>query len=221
MKINDIKKETEILNRMRYLTNSTEFMEKSKKLMREIHDWIDGCGAVVNIPAQVADIITNKDMLAQFILRDYYIDQFGFSVPTPRFFKEVSQYGPLVEVGAGRGYLSSILLQGGVNCVATDIKPVNNSVKQMDGITAQKTYSNRNILCSWPGYESSWLNDVLDKMSSGQAILLIGEDEGGCTGNDRLFKILENNFNLVPDAGNGAIWSWEAINDRMRVWTKK
>lgn len=154
-----------------------------------------------------------------FALRDAYISRFGFAVPTPAFASLVAPYGPLLEVGAGKGTLGRILRANGVPCVSTDIAPWTGAarVQKMDAASALALYLHRNVLCSWPSLGEPWLADLLPRFRPGQRLLLIGEGRGGCTGDDALFDALAG-WTKGPTLRH-AVWSWPGIHDILQVWT--
>ena len=55
--------------------------------------------------------------------RDWLARLYAFAVPNEMALNELSLHSPIVEVGAGTGYWSSLLKHKGVDIVAYDIKP--------------------------------------------------------------------------------------------------
>lgn len=52
-----------------------------------------------------------------------YTHRFGYAVPTAEALETLSQFSPLVEIGAGVGYWAWMLRQGGTDIVAYDLRP--------------------------------------------------------------------------------------------------
>jgi hypothetical protein len=159
-----------------------------------------------------------RDVCA-LLLRDLYIEHYGFAVPGTAFIDTVKPYGPILEVAAGKGVLGRLLTAAGVDCISTDSDPWDNAqnVQQMTGQEALAAYPDRNVLCAWPGYGSSWLTELLSTFRPGQHLLLIGEGYGGCTGDDALFETLET-WERVDNISPRAIWSWYGIHDHLSIW---
>lgn len=171
---------------------------------------------------------------AIFRMRLAYIPRFGFSVPTARFSEVFTALDPVIEIGAGRGFLSLILRQAGVHVIATDIDPHGLTgypaiadapwveVKQMDAVTAVSRCPHRTVLCSWPSLHGAWIATAAHAMAPGQVLALIGEHRGGCTGSDHLFDILERDFTALDIAeAHGAVWQFPGIHDHLAVFRKR
>lgn len=182
--------------------------------------------------------------MTAMMLRDIYIAEFGFSVPTPAFIDLMKNFGAILEVGAGQGYLSQVLRHSGVDSIATDANPGHMEAVRaraisednlptrernlpVDVLTAEeaiKAYPGRTILCSWPDYQSDWITKAAAGMAKGQRLAVIGEGYGGCTGEDGLFDLVEaGDFEFDrahQDLQDRAIWSFPAIHDRLRIFRK-
>lgn len=164
--------------------------------------------------------------------RERITTQFGFVLPGLTFVQQVGRAGPLVEIGAGRGYLSALLRQHGVDSIATDPTPAHKGygwtpnpnwpVLTMDAKQAIATHPDRAVLCAWPSYEETWAGEAIATMRPGQVLFLIGEGPGGCTGDDGLFACLDSQFtSLTTSEDNRAVVAWPYVHDRLTVWRKR
>lgn len=99
-----------------------------------------------------------------------------------------------LEIMAGRGWLASALAYHGVNIHATD-GHIGFGVESTTSIfpvgiftatEAIKQFEHRSdvLICSWPPYLDTALNDALNHWPSDKPIYIIGEGPGGCTGDD-------------------------------------
>jgi hypothetical protein len=153
----------------------------------------------------------------RFTLRQTYVDRYGYAVPGPgtAFVDAVRPWGPILEVGAGTGTLGRLLRAAGVDCISTDAQPwtERGDVLAMDGEAALAAYPGRSVLCAWPGYQSGWLTALLARFQPGQRLLLVGEGQGGCTGDDALFETLATWQEV--EVYRRAIWTWDGIHDRL------
>lgn len=173
----------------------------------------------------------NKAM-ALFMSRMDITTQFGFVLPGPSFVAQVGRAGPLVEIGAGRGFLSALLRRHGVDCIATDADPNTSQyawtprpdwpVLVMDAQEAITTHPDRAVLCAWPSLGHPWAGEAVAKMQPGQTLFLIGEGAGGCTGDDGLFAQLRAGFEpATQPEDTHAVASWPGIHDDLTVWTRR
>lgn len=128
--------------------------------------------------------------------RDAFIARFGYAVPGPGFVSTLARLGRVLEVGAGNGYLSHALRAHGVDAVATDPAPGTLATDRpidvgryhaRDALDTLAT-PRMTVLCSWPGYGTSWLTDLARALRPGQRLVHIGEGEGGCTADDSFFE---------------------------------
>jgi hypothetical protein len=55
--------------------------------------------------------------------RAWCVQRYAFAVPTREALETISQYAPIVELGAGTGYWAWLLRRRGVDCVAYDLAP--------------------------------------------------------------------------------------------------
>ena len=96
----------------------------------------------------------------------------------------------------------------------------------------------RSILLSWPSYDLDWCEDALHAIFPGQNLALVGEGYGGCTGTDRMFEILEEDFvsfsriggaprpggasfKEIAQKGAKGFARFPGINDRLKFYRKK
>lgn len=182
--------------------------------------------------------------MTSFMLRDLFVAEFGYAVPTIAFTELLAGFGPIIEVGAGRGYLSQVLRHAGIDAIATDADPdfmkATGSRIALDKIgempdhalpvavmTAEQAidaHPGRTVLCSWPNYQSDWIARAAERLSSGQALVVIGEGNGGCTGEEGLYDLAENGILEIDrsqiELQSKAIWSFPAIHDHLQIFRK-
>ena len=156
--------------------------------------------------------------------RMQFIRTFGFAVPTRAAIRLISRYSPILEVGAGTGYWAMELAQAGVNIAATDPTPgmylegssLWSRIDQIGGTEALDKYPGRNLLICWPEM-AAWPGDVVNECSS-KHIIYVGEPRNGCTGNGRMFEILEKRYLLEEGL---EIPRFSRIRDRLEVWRRR
>ena len=149
--------------------------------LKAYRDWLNGGPAVDSPRALLVISGVPETMLsfsiAAFAIRDRFIAEFGYAIPTTDFPRAFEGLGPVLEIGAGRGYLSALLRQAGIDAIATDrdpahldgvvpitsdpgemekITPVDCPVEVMEATAAIKAHPGRTVLCSWPRPLSPW-----------------------------------------------------------------
>jgi hypothetical protein len=218
-------------------------------LIRAYRAWIEGNGpAVVDPDALLAEdgILPGRFGLSMgpMAVREYFVAQIGFSVPRASFVDAMRPFGPILEIGAGRGYLSQILRHAGIDAVATDLnpegshehrnfrkhaselgpisEPVYCPVEPMDAEMAISSYPDRTVLCSWPSLGGMWFTDAAKMLTKGQHIAVIGEGPGGCTGDDSFYDLVHRDFAPVAYPGDeDPIWRFPGIHDHLHIFVRK
>jgi hypothetical protein len=162
-----------------------------------------------------------------FRLRNQYIPEFGFCVPTPALVTRLSQIGPILEVGAGTGFLARLVQNAGGDLIATDKNPGEMSkswcsIRKMSALEAVEAFPDRTLLSSWPSLNEDWLTQAADRLETGQTLIMIGEYAGGCTGSDCLYDLLTEVFTPAPDVLEGAdVWRFPAIHDTAQAFRRR
>ncbi|MGZ6020154.1 MAG: hypothetical protein ACXWKO_15910 [Phenylobacterium sp.] len=130
---------------------------------------------------------------------------FGFSIPCLEAVQRLVDLSPLVEIGAGTGFWSTLLRSAGADILATDIIAEGSpgygmtvgthcQITAMSARTAILTYPDRNVFCSWPSRDEEWCAEAAREIQPGRVFALIGRPRGGTTGSSSLFDLLEAQF---------------------------
>lgn len=171
---------------------------------------------------------------ALMTLRYSFIEQFGFVLlneelldKTANFLKNKS----VCEIGAGTGWLSYNLQQRGIDITPVDYKPCNDSdfgfkklhteVLISNGVDYLENNSPDVVILSWPDYDTSFASDILNVLKKGQTLIYIGEHEGGCTGDDYFFELLNDKTKINEDITNSLQQSsicWTGVHDTWHVF---
>jgi len=162
--------------------------------------------------------------LRDTLLRDQYIKRFGFSIVTAAAVEFMRRYSPILEVGAGCGYLAHELRRAGADVVATDLSPGSyaweelwTKVEKFTAAGAVSRYPRRTLLVAWPEYGGRWAAAALRRhlATGGSTVIYIGEGNGGCTADDSFHRILYERFERVAVHG---IPQFSHLHDRIEVW---
>ena len=119
----------------------------------------------------------------EFVYRDLHLSRYGFAVPTEALVRYLAarsrELGGIVEVGAGAGYVASLVLQVGGMIFPTDLQPEqwptpHTAVTQQDAHSAAvaAAQAGQGLLFSWPDM-AAWTDQALD------AYLKVGWRAGG------------------------------------------
>lgn len=163
----------------------------------------------------IAEIKRQRPITFMFetYIRNSYITNYGFSIITKELIDELKEFigdRKVLEVMGGNGYLSRCLHEAGVDIICTDTnewatsKKVSSRyqnwvntwypIEQLDAVEAIEKYNDRDVvIMSWPPYCEPTDVDVLNEcLWRGKTLIYIGEGEGGCTGTDQFFEIVDD-----------------------------
>jgi hypothetical protein len=160
-----------------------------------------------------------------YLARNAFRRAFGFAIPTPYAIDVLRTYSPLVDCGAGTGFLSALLAQGGADVLAFDHpKPAYRLRKghwypvKLCGELGRFYARERTPLLSWPPYAEPFALHVAETVKPGKALAYIGESEGGCTGDDAFHSLLASAFELERDV---PLPQWPGLHDALYIYRRK
>ena len=179
---------------------------------------------------QAQPTLTEIDRTA---LRREYVSLFGFPIitaPVVRWISQVTAGHPLLEIGAGNGYLASELTNHGIDVIPTDphltgteegyripMAPVPSvDILPLTGADAIALHPERDILWSWPDLNAEYTHQTLREFA-GRFLVYIGEDIHGNTGSPEFHHVLETNFVL---ADSFQIPTFPGLHDRIVLYER-
>lgn len=153
-----------------------------------------------------------SDIAAGMAVRDPGHEWFSWAVPDDGALDLIAKHSPggVVEVGAGTGYWARMLADRGVDVVAYDLHPFRcgcgardwcsdgrNGTKaqwfdvQRGGPDSAAAHPDRTLLLCWPPYGSPMAAQAVAAYhdAGGRTVAYVGEGEGGCTGDDDLYRL--------------------------------
>jgi hypothetical protein len=164
--------------------------------------------------------------------RNYFAPTYSWSVPTKKAIEEIKAFvggETVLEIGAGHGLWAKLMSDAGMDIVATDTPDPKDkilrhlqgknfhNIEQLGHIDALDKYGNRTVLfMSWPPYKSPMAYESLE-FFTGNKVIVIGEGKLGCTGCDKFFDSLSENWQHVKDI---ELPQWRDIHDRMSFWQR-
>lgn len=197
--------------------------------------------------AILSEAIPNIHRYGQaWAVRYELIHNYAYGVPSPEMLNVIGSYGPIVEIGAGRGYWAKLLADMGVDIVATDLQhPMElddeqhralaeagptypyfktpglyHPVEQIDALAAARHYADRTLLVVWPSLNERWAAKAIQayRDAGGRCVLYVGEPANGCCADDAFFDALSNWF--VCSASYPAC-PWWGVHDVFEAWTRE
>jgi hypothetical protein len=158
-------------------------------------------------------------------MREKAITEFGFILPCKELLDALEANQPIVEVGAGTGFMTALMRHRGIDVIGTDIGDVGYSFKtgrydpsqlRLQAKTAVRRYRDRTVFCSWPTYDHTWMRQALRAMRIGQRAIIIEEDS--CaeeTAWEYRNRSFEGNWMSIR------VPAWNYMNDCAALWIKK
>lgn len=174
------------------------------------------------------ELVLPEDSEEDPSIREGLVRIFSWSIPSPEALEAIAQHGPVLEVMAGTGYWSSLLHQGGVDVIATDLEPYTNGwcdgrytrVEPMDAREAAARHPDRALLMSWPPPD-----DPVDAetfcahfLVGGAVVILISEVRYGSTGSDAGRRFLAEHYEITAQI---PLPSWKPGRDVLTVYHRK
>lgn len=178
-----------------------------------------------------------------YVGRNELCGTYAWSIPDPDSLQFVARVlgDSAVEIGAGTGYYASLLAQMGVDIICYDLYPPQHTGqnhyhsprnKKQDGLLGitrevffdvragnhlmAAEHSDRTLFLCWPPYEDQMAYHTLQAYQ-GQRFVYIGEGEGGCTGDDAFFALLDEAWHLVE---SHTPVQWSGIHDVIEVYER-
>jgi len=136
-------------------------------------------------------------------MRDFYTEMISWSIPNENAVNEIVNFtDDVLGIFSGNAFWESLIAKSNANIdvLATDICQNENSfikIEIINALEAVDKYNNKECLfMSWPPLNKKISGYALD-LFKGKKCIIVGEEDGGCTGGENLFSSLENNWELV------------------------
>jgi hypothetical protein len=179
--------------------------------------------------------IKNRDeieagaMVKEMEARDNAVRRYSWAIPDDRALNMIAQFGPIVEMGAGKGYWAGQLQSRGVDIIAYDAEPptrFSGNLYCLPGsfFAVKKglppvlmRHADRALFLCWPDYNTPFAFDCLSHYK-GSTVIYVGESHGGCTGSPAFHDKLEEEFECLGEYANP---TWSFIHDGLTIWRRK
>ena len=136
--------------------------------------------------------------------------RYTYAVPSLKIVEEIAKIaenGSVVEIGAGLGYWAKYLSQFNLQIIAYDLKYDERNIYfdndaqeffpvKQGGVSSIALHHDSPLLLCWPPYNTPFAFDALS-LYKGDYLIYIGESEGGCTGDQQFFNLLNEEWEEI------------------------
>lgn len=142
-----------------------------------------------------------------FRLRDEWVKRWSWAIPSVRALEAIAAVGPIVEIGAGTGYWTSLLRERGADVQAFELNPIYGNhyrhrrayaaMARGDHWRALRMYPERTPMLCWAPYAEPMAAEVI-RATRAERIVWVGELHG-CNGDDTAMSLLGHDGYADPD----------------------
>ncbi len=159
--------------------------------------------------------------------RDIFTKQFSWAIPNQEALSRISNFSPLIEIGAGTGFWAKLLRGLGVDILTFDKYPPdkkhNNFHDKIVYTNIQpgsprtlRGYRDRTLFLCWPPYNNDMAYRCL-QYYKGEYLIYIGEDNGGCNGDTDFHNQIEKDWNEIDKV---YIPQWPGLHDSLLIYKR-
>jgi len=168
--------------------------------------------------------------------------KYAWAIPSPEAISRLAELGPMVEIGAGRGYWAALINDAGGDVICYDAFPPTEpgnfwappvgqhqhfdvevliekaqfTEVQQGGPQVAALHPHRALFLCWPVYEDLMALECLAHYK-GDTVVYVGEPKGGCTGCDAFHDQLETEFEEVECID---IPFWDGLHDALWIFKR-
>lgn len=154
--------------------------------------------------------------------RDDLVREYAWGIPNGEAVRTLARYGPILEVGAGKGYWSMCILAAGGDAIATDADPFRfgdgtwTDVVGMGAVDAIDEFGEgRTLFICWPP-KQDWVAEAL-RSFDGEYVAYVGEGRTGVTAPPGFHRALFEGYHLVDVR---PIPRYVVCRDRLELWQR-
>lgn len=164
----------------------------------------------------------------RYYAREKHVTQYAWAVPTPEAIAEIAKLSPIVEVGAGSGYWTKLLREAGTRVTPYDANPypIFNAWVSFSHAAISKGGPRQalrhgrehwTLMLSWPPYADPMAAESL-RLHKGEHVVYIGEQDGGCTGDDAFHELLAERY---EETSWLSLPRWPGLHDYLTIWRRR
>jgi hypothetical protein len=188
----------------------------------------DDVARAVRILGLDGEFVNIHPLLDPIALRRPACHRYSWAIPDQAALKALVALGPLVEIGAGKGYWAAQVARLGGDVVAYDVAlpgPCNvwhpNAgtffLVRQAGAEVAGQHPDRALFLCWPPYgedpDPALLALLAYEAAGGRCVAYIGEDDGGCTAGPGFFERLA----VWQEVQSVVLPQWPGIHDDLRI----
>lgn len=167
-----------------------------------------------------------KDFLNQYHQRTDLVTRYSWSIPDDEAIGIVAVLPDIVDMGAGTGYWASLITAAGgsIRCYDLFLGKDNHYQHRLQyhpiearGVEILRTKNFQTLFLSWPPYDMDFGFQCI-RSFRGKYLVYVGESEGGCTGNDKMFRLIDKKWNPIREI---QLTQWEGIHDSLTIYARK
>lgn len=163
--------------------------------------------------------------------RDDFVGRYSWTITDPDTVAFVAKHAGVrvLDPLAGTGWWARLLTDAGLDVLASDAKPPAGGentwhkegvehfpVLLADALDAVRVHVDRTLLLAWPPYDAP-IGALALAEYAGARVVYIGEDWGGCCGDDALFEAFARDW--VKTAEHVPV-QWSGIHDIVHVYER-
>lgn len=158
-----------------------------------------------------------------FAIRWHFVSRYSYALPTREAINWMAGVGPILEVGAGKGFWAACVAAAGGDIVAFEPDYFSDShfktVRAMAG-EVEAEHADRILFLCWPPYDNPMAADSLRAYlaAGGERLIYIGEADGWSTGTREFFEQIRGNFDREPCP---SIPSWPGTEDSLYYFRRR
>ena len=127
---------------------------------------------------------TLQRMTSIYMLRDQWVQHYGFAIPCAELLDVLAKAQHVVEVGAGTGYMTRLMRHRGISVTGSDpghgqhgfeVGRYDEEQLSLPAKTMVRMSSTSTVFCSWPTLKAMWFFQMLKAMRIGQRLVVIRE----------------------------------------------
>jgi SAM-dependent methyltransferase len=168
--------------------------------------------------------------------RSIYVSNFSFPIICKEqlnILVNLFKNKTVLDIGAGTGFLSFLLKEKEIDCIPISLDKNNcsyfkNTKPYVDLVYFDATkidYSDyQYFILSWPNYDNDFGEKIVNSLKKGSFLFYQGEGYGGCTGNNKMHDLLEEDYiylSYISNYLNMYQINFYGIHDKWEVYFKK
>jgi hypothetical protein len=159
------------------------------------------------------------------------VAKYSWTITDPASVEFVAKYAKqfVIDPMAGSGYWSRLLIEMGIDVCSYDNLSWTNHIKHQHVVIAKgeapqvvRRFPYHTLLLAWPPYSNSigyqTVRNYRRSLVKEQRVIYIGESDGGCTGDEDMFKEFEDHWEVVAEHRPV---QWFGLHDYITVYDRK